>query len=108
MTAKVVPIRQPAPKPPPTADELVTRVRKLAKDTENIGFDHPHTKTRMAERSLTMRQILETIRKGECVSGPTLDKYGDWRIKLKRRVAGRRVQVVVAVKEKCIRVVTVI
>ena len=55
-----------------------------------------------------MRQALEVLRKGRPVSGPALDEYGDWRIKLTRKVAGRRVQVVVAVKEKHLVVVTVI
>ena len=55
-----------------------------------------------------MREILETVRNGEGVSGPTLDAYGDLRIKLRRYVAGRRVQVVVAVREKDFSVVTVI
>jgi hypothetical protein len=48
------------------------------------------------------------LRKGEGISGPTKDQYGDWRIKVRRYVAGRRVQVVVAVKEKEFTVVTVI
>ena len=55
-----------------------------------------------------MRQGLEVLRKGKGVSGPTLDEYGDYRIKLKRKVAGRRVQVVVAVKETHFDMVTVI
>ena len=108
MTAEVVPLRKFSPKAPPTLAELAARVRALAKDSENIGFDHPHLQIRMAQRGLTMRQVLETLRKGESVSGPTLDKYGDWRIKLKRLVAGRRVQVVVAVKDERIDVATAI
>ncbi len=55
-----------------------------------------------------MRQILEVLRHGRAVSDPAADRYGEWRIKLKRRVAGRRVQVVVAVKEDHIVVVTAI
>jgi hypothetical protein len=45
-----------------------------------------------------MRQVLETVRKGCAAGAPTLDQWGDWRIKLRRTVAGRKVQVVVAVK----------
>lgn len=62
----------------------------------------------MIQRGITMRQILEVARKGEAVSGPTLDEWGDWRIKLRRKVAGRRVQIVTAVKADLFIVVTVI
>jgi len=55
-----------------------------------------------------MRQMLEVIRNGEPNQDPTLDEYGDWRIRLVRKVAGRRVQVVVAVSESYISPVTVI
>ena len=44
-----------------------------------------------------MRDGLETIRGGTAVSEPVLDKFGDWRLKLRRLVAGRRVHVVVAI-----------
>jgi hypothetical protein len=87
---------------------LVERVHRLAQRTENIGFLHPHLRQRMAQRGKTMRDILETVRRGEGVSGPTLDQYGDGRIRMRRSVAGRRVQVVVAVRERDFSVVTVI
>jgi hypothetical protein len=108
MTAEIVPIGQPKLKSQPTLAELVDRVRVIAKDTENIWFLHPHLQKRMALRGKTMRDILETFRKGEGVSGPTMDRYGDWRIKIRRFTAGRRVQVVVAVREQDVSVVTII
>ena len=107
MAAEIVPIGQPKPKPPPSLVELVERVHEMAKDTNNMGVQHSHLQERMARRGKSMRDILETVRKGEGVSGPTLDRYGDWRIRLRRLVAGRRVQVVVAVREKDFSVVTV-
>lgn len=55
-----------------------------------------------------MRQMLEVIRNGEPNDGPRLDMYGDWRIRLVRKVSGRRVQVVVAVAETYFVPVTVI
>jgi len=106
--AKVV-IAFPAPKtPPPTREELVARVRLLAADTMNMRMDHPHLRERMALRHITMRQMLEVVRNGEANDGPKLDRYGDWRIRLSRKVAGRRVQVVVAVMETYFVPVTVI
>jgi hypothetical protein len=94
---------------PPSREELVKRVRRLlAADTANMRLEHPHVQQRITQRGVTMRQVLEVLRAGACVSGPTLDPYNDWRIKLRKVVAGRRVQVVVAVKESRFFVVTVI
>ena len=62
----------------------------------------------MRERKITIRQIFDVLRSGKSKDGPTQDKYGDWRIKLKRFSAGRTVQVVVVVKDDYLEVVTVI
>lgn len=108
MSAEIVPIRKVTSKRPPTLNELVERVRELARDSDNIEFDHPHFQKRLRERGRTMRQVLDTIRNGAGVSEPKFDQHGDWRIKLKRLVAGQRLQVVVVVKQETIVVVTVI
>jgi hypothetical protein len=98
----------------PTANQLLGRVRgmvseaALAQKPSRLRFDHPHVQQRLRERKLNMRQIMETLRKGKATNPPELDQYGDWRIKLRRRVAGRRVQVVVAVKTDHVVLVTVI
>ena len=94
--------------PPPSREELVARLRALAFQTTNMRMDHPHLQERLAQRSITMRQMLEVIRNGEANDGPRLDRYGDWRIRLVRKVMGRRVQVVVAVAETYFVPVTVI
>lgn len=73
-----------------------------------ISFDQPHYKERLVERDITMRQVISTIEKGEIIDGPKKDQYGDWRIKLKRFVAGRKVQVVLALNNGKSTVVTVI
>lgn len=106
MTAIVVPLRHP--NTAPTLAELVAKVRVLAEDTDSVEFLNPHVQMRMSQRGVSMRQVLETLRKGDGMSGPKQDEYGDWRIKLRRLVAGRRVQVVVAVKEKTLALITVI
>jgi hypothetical protein len=92
----------------PSVDFLQKKIPELAQDTRNIEFDHPHFKERMEKRSLSMRQILECLREGIIVSGPKKDQWGDWRVKLQRYVAGRRVQVVVAWKGNHLVVVTAI
>ena len=92
----------------PTADQLVTRIRAISKESDRLRFKHPHFQARLRLRRINMRQVLETIRKGYPIGTPTLDEWGDWRIKLKRKAAGRTVQVVVAVKADHIVAVTVI
>lgn len=99
--------RKPAPLPKPSLRELVLRVRELAQDSDNMGLPHPHLKLRMRQRNKSMRDILETLKKGEGVAEPKLDQHGDWRIKLRRCVAGKRTQVVIAVRETDFTVITV-
>jgi hypothetical protein len=99
MTRNVIPFKQPPLPKRPTAEALRLRIRQIAKDTSRLRFDHPHIQKRMQERDISMRQVLEALRNGTVVSGPEKDKYGDWRIKLRRLVAGKRVQVVVALNE---------
>ena len=91
----------------PSAASLVERVRATLAESA-IEFDHPHLKQRMSERDLQMRHILECLRSGDVVDGPKLDEHSDWRIKLRRYVTGRKVQVVVAVKKRRVVVVTAI
>ena len=74
-------------------------VHELAEDTGRVVWEE-HVKTRMAERDITAAQILRTLRRGRVVDGPKKDQYGDWRCKLRKRVAGRRVHVVVAIRGK--------
>ena len=105
---RVIELRPAHPRKEPTLQELVARVRDLVQDSLNVGFDHPHIKERMAQRGKTMRDVLETLKKGEGVKGPEKDKYGDYRIKLRRSVCGKRTQVVVAVRERDLTVITVI
>ncbi len=64
----------------------------------------------MAERGVTIRQALDTLRNGQIVDGPKLDEYREWRVKLKKRSAGRNTQVVVVINQhdQSLTVVTVI
>ena len=99
----------PHPKmPPESLDELVRRTKKLAINSENVFWDNPHVRLRAKERGVTSRQMFDVLRNGKGIDGPILDKYGDWRIRMKRFSAGRTVQVVVVVKKEYLEVVTVI
>jgi hypothetical protein len=59
-------------------------------------------------RGLSLRHAIECLRAGEIVDGPTLDDYGAWRVKLLARIAGRRIQVVVAYKGDHFDAITII
>ena len=67
------------------------------KDTLNVRMGEPHFRDRMLKRGIDMRSVLDVLRQGRSVGSPELDEYGDWRIEMRRKVAGRRVHVVVAV-----------
>ena len=51
----------------------------------------------MVETGFGMRQILEVLRNGKVNGRPELDQYGEYRVRMVRKVAGTRVIVVVAV-----------
>jgi len=55
-----------------------------------------------------MRQVLMTLREGRVVSDPVRDEFGDWRCTVKKRCAGQRVTVIVAIqgRERLIGVTT--
>ena len=93
--------------PPKSLDELVRLTHELAQDSEKVYLDYPHAKERMTERSITIQQIFDVLRHGKGVSGPNLDSYGCWRIRLERFSVGRTIQVVVVVKEERLEVITV-
>jgi hypothetical protein len=60
-------------------------------------FD-PHLFEQMILRDISMKQVLVTAEEGTINQGPTLDEYNEWRCRLKKRVAGRLVRVVVAIQ----------
>jgi hypothetical protein len=60
----------------------------------------PACKVKMLDRDFSMRQVLTTLREGCINQGPNLDECGDWRCRVKKRVAGRLVRVVVAIHNR--------
>lgn len=93
---------------PRSLEEFVEIVHEMSKNSSKVFFDAPHNQQRMRERKVTMRQVFDVLREGKGIDGPSLDQYGDWRIKLVRYTAGRKVQVVVVVKKDHLEVITVI
>lgn len=101
--AKLVPFKPAGP----TRDELHRKLRELAADTGRIDLVQPHFRDRLRQRGITIRQVLDVLREGEAAGGPKLDDYGDWRIKVERLSAGRKVRVWVVVQADRAVVVTV-
>ena len=84
----------------PTRLNLEERVHALAQgDTQNILMLRSSFKEAMAECGVDMRAILVVLRKGRCVQEPWPDQYGDWRVMMRRKVADRRVDVEVAIRD---------
>ena len=83
-------------------------IRGVGQEAGNIGwFDH--AREMLVERDISMRQALDTFRRGRMIDGPILDEHNEWRCKLVKRTAGRRVQVVIATDgNRSLTVVTVI
>ena len=80
--------------PRPIAEELIHRLAR-----EDKYVPEPVFARKMIERGFTMRQVMETLKEGVINQGPRQDEYGDWRCRIKRRVAGRCVHVVVAIHD---------
>jgi hypothetical protein len=88
MTADIVPFGLPRP----VAQELIHRLASEGQFTREPEFIRKQN-----EREFSMRQVLETIKLGSINQGPTLDECGDWRCRVKKRVAGRLVRIVLAI-----------
>lgn len=72
-------------------------MRELAARSENIDFAQPHFREQLAKRGITLRQVLTVLRTGAPKGRPTLDQYGDWRVKMIATAAGRVIRVPVAI-----------
>jgi hypothetical protein len=78
--------------PRPVAEALIHRLAAEGKYAREPVFNE-----KMALRQFSMRQVMETLKGGTINQGPSKDECGDWRCRIKRRVAGRLVRIVVAI-----------
>lgn len=69
--------------PPYTLEEAVKKIHEIAKKSENVFFLCNHAQERAKNRKASSLQIFDVLKNGKGIDGPKLDKYGDWRIKLK-------------------------
>ena len=76
----------------PAAQELIHRLSE-----QDAYVIEPVCITKMRDRDFDIRQVMETLKTGTVNQGPARDECGDWRCRMKKRVAGKLVRVVVAI-----------
>jgi hypothetical protein len=91
MTAEIIPFGFPRP----VAQELI---RSLT--AKSALIIEPKFKAMMIQRGITMSLVLRVLSEGSVNQGPDKDDCGDWRCRVRKRVAGRLVRVVVAIHEE--------
>ena len=96
MTAKIVPFkrRRPVDLDPPTAEATI---RRLAAAGKFAMFDEAGFTLKMLAGGFDMTLVMEALTAGGINQGPTLDEFSEWRCRMKKRVAGKLVRVVVAI-----------
>lgn len=106
MTAEIVPFKRKPKLRPPSRPEAEEAIHRLAKENKfslggvfqtDEGEFTSDFELKMLERGFTMTQVLQTIKEGVVNQGPAPDEYGEWRCRVKRRLAGQLVRVVVAI-----------
>jgi hypothetical protein len=78
----------------PAAEQLIHNLAVAGRFTLE-----PHAKEDVLGRDFTMRQVMTTLYEGHVNQGPTLDECNCWRCRVRKRVAGRLVRVVVAIHD---------
>jgi len=73
----------------PSATKLI---KELSKESSNLVFTD-HIKKRMKEKSVTTRQVLQTVRKGWIVEGPTPAIKGGDECTLRGISSGKTIEV---------------
>ena len=77
--------------PRPVAEALIHRLAE-----EGRFILEPVFQQKMRDRDFSMRQVLETLKSGGVNQGPERDECGDMRCRVRKRVAGRLVRIVLA------------
>lgn len=101
MIRKIVAVAVPGP----TRAEFQARVRTRIQE-DRIIFDERHFVEQISDRGLTTRQVYDVLAFGAVIEDPYLDEFGEWRALMKRKVAGVRIKVAVALGAEWLTVVT--
>jgi hypothetical protein len=68
-----------------TRADALRLVRALAADSANVGLTKHCREESMPDRGITMRQVLDCLRKGVIIEGPMIDVYGNWKMDIYRQ-----------------------
>ena len=85
------PIELPIP-----VDQVEAEIRRLAQEESQAVFVLPHAKERMAQRDISIRQIIRVLRNGDLIQAPQWDTEVEkgWRCVFAGISAGIKVTVV--------------
>ncbi len=87
------------------AHEAIGIIRELAADSGNVIILR-HCRERMEQRGITIRQILQCLRKGTIQEGPFLNDHCSWQVTMARHAAGDEISCVVAIEGNLIVITT--
>ena len=71
-------------------------LRKIARDSAQVIFTH-HARQRMRQRKVSPVQVLACLQRGIVSEPGALDMYGNWKLTMTHRVAGKDLDVAVAI-----------
>jgi hypothetical protein len=80
-----------------TKDAALEMVRDLAKDSSNVVPQKPHCEEKMLKRRVTLRQVIECVRRGTITEGPFRNPKGNWQVNMTRHGAGEELTCTVAI-----------
>lgn len=81
----------------PMNDATALKVlREIAQDSARVIFTH-HARQRMRQRKVSPVQVLACLQRGTVSEPVALDLHGNWKLTLTHRVAGRDMDVAVAI-----------
>jgi hypothetical protein len=71
-------------------------LRDIAKDSAKVIFTH-HARARMRQRKVSMVQVITCLERGIVSEPVALDAHGNWKLTVSHRVAGKDLEVAVAI-----------
>ena len=78
---------------------FVKKLRAIAVDSHRVVLTD-HAKQRMKQRRITLRQVLECLRRGRIDEPAHVTIHGDWKATLEHQYAGDVVRVAVAIEKQ--------
>lgn len=101
----VPPVRIPAPMRP---DEFESEVRDRARFTHEVKFTSHLMKNRLVERDISVRQVINVLRKGAATSSPKWDaEKSNYVAEMTYCSAGRQITVVCAIRRDSVQIIAV-